>query len=152
MSFMPVKVFVDTNVLVYSRDNSEPEKNRPAMDWMKYLWKSRKGRLSFQVLQEFYYTVTTKLKPGMDKQSARDDVESLMAWGPSLIDDDIIRNAWILQDRFGFSWWDSLIVSAAQIMDCHYLLTEDLQQNQLVGDVRVISPFQLSPADLDAEA
>ena len=145
---MSVKVFVDTNILVYSRDASEPEKQQQATVWMKHLWSSRTGRLSFQVLQEFYATVTTKLKPGMNLQRARDDVESLSAWRPIQINGDVIKGAWFIQDRFKLSWWDALIVSAAQIGDCRYLLTEDLQENQKFGDVLVISPFLQPPEAL----
>ena len=59
---MGAKVFVDTNILVYCRDASEPEKQQKAMAWMTRLWETGCGRLSFQVLQEFYVTVTQKLK------------------------------------------------------------------------------------------
>ena len=145
---MSAKVFVDTNILVYSRDVSEPEKQQQAMDWMRHLWASRTGRLSFQVLQEFYATVTTRLQPGMDLQRARDDVESLFVWRPIPINGDVIKGAWLIQNRFKLSWWDSLIVSAAQIGGCLYLLTEDLQKNQEFGDVRVINPFFYSPEKL----
>lgn len=79
-------VFVDTNVLVYSRDASEPQKQEQAMAWMAHLWGTRQGRLSFQVLQEFYVTVTHKLKPGLDPESARNDVRSLLAWHPLSVD------------------------------------------------------------------
>ncbi len=146
---MSVKVFVDTNILVYSRDASEPEKQHQAMAWMKHLWGSRNGRLSFQVLQEFYSTVTTKLRPGMEPQNARDDVQSLFAWHPIPVSEDVIKRAWFIQDRFKFSWWDALIVSAAQIGDCSYLLTEDLHENQLLGNVRVINPFLHSPESIN---
>jgi predicted nucleic acid-binding protein len=149
---MSVKVFVDTNILVYSRDASEPEKQQQATVWMKHLWSSRTGRLSFQVLQEFYATVTTKLKPGMNLQRARDDVESLSAWRPIQINGDVIKGAWFIQDRFKLSWWDSLIVSTAQIGGCTYLLTEDLQKDQKLGDVRVINPFFYSPEKLGVVA
>ena len=146
---MNVKVFVDTNVLVYSRDASEPEKQQHAMAWMAHLWKSKTGRLSFQVLQEFYSTVTNKLKPGMDLQSARNDVQSLFVWHPIPVDSDVVKGAWFIHDRFKLSWWDSLIVSAAQNGDCHYLLTEDLQENQQFGDLQVINPFLSSPESLN---
>ena len=115
---------------------------------MKHLWKSRSGRLSFQVLHEFYATVTTKLKPGMDIQKAREEVESLSAWCPIQINSDIIKGVWFIQDRYKLSWWDSLIVPAAQVGDCKYLLTEDLQNDQKLGEVRVINPFKYSPATL----
>ena len=146
---MSVKIFVDTNVLVYSRDASEPEKQPQAMHWMKQLWSSKTGRLSFQVLQEFYSTVTTKLQPGMNPQNAREDIQSLFAWHPIPVNIDVIKGAWVIQDQFQISWWDSLIVSAAQNGDCRYLLTEDLQENQKFGDVSVINPFLYSPEALD---
>jgi predicted nucleic acid-binding protein len=141
---MSAKVFVDTNVLVYSRDASETEKQPQAISWMKSLWASQTGRLSYQVLQEFYSIVTTKLQPGMKPQSAREDVQSLIAWNPIPVNYDVIKGAWSIQDRFHLSWWDSLIVSAAQIADCKYLLSEDLQDDQVHGEVRIVNPFSRS--------
>ena len=75
---MSAAVFVDTNVLVHSRDASERDKHNRARAWMAYLWGSRTGWLSFQVLQESYVTLTYKLDPGLDRASARDDVRSLL--------------------------------------------------------------------------
>jgi len=145
------RFFVDTNVLVYSRDESEPQKQKQAMDWMTHLWNTGKGRLSFQVLQEFYITVTEKLKPGLDFDRARSDVRSLLSWNPIPVDDRVIEGAWLVQDRYRFSWWDSLIVSAAQATDCRYLLTEDLRGTQEIGKVKIVNPFVVSPKSL-AEA
>jgi predicted nucleic acid-binding protein len=145
---MTVRVFVDTNVLVYSRDASEPEKQKQAMSWVAHLWSLQTGRLSFQVLQEFYATVTQKLQPGMDPQSARDDIRALFSWRPIPIDARIMEGAWPIQDRYKLSCWDALIVSAAQIADCRYLLTEDLQENQNFGNVQVINPFHHTPDSL----
>ena len=146
---MSVKIFVDTNVLVYSRDASETEKQPLAMRWMEHLWASKTGRLSFQVLQEFYSIVTTKLRPGMAPQSAREDVQALIAWRPIPVGLDVIKEAWFNQDRFQLSWWDSLIVSAAQIGSCNYLLTEDLQEGQIIGSIRILNPFLHSPESFD---
>ncbi len=133
---MTERVFVDTNVLVYGRDASEPTKQKQAMAWLARLWSEKTGRLSFQVLNEFYVTVTNKLQPGMDPQSAREDVRSLLAWRPIPVDARVVEGAWRIQDRYKLSWWDALIVSAAQASDCRYLLTEDLQENrgQCQGD------------------
>ena len=80
---MSENIFVDTNVLVYSRDLSEPAKQPQALAWMNHLWTTRTGRTGFQVLQEFYVTVTQKLVPGLDQETAREDVRSLLAWGPN---------------------------------------------------------------------
>ncbi len=133
--------FVDTNVLVYARDAVEPKKQQRAHQWLEYLWKERAGRLSYQVLQEYYFTVTTKLSPGLSKDEARDDVLALEVWTPLAIDGNTLAGAWRIQDRFGFSWGDCLIVSAAQILSCDFLLTEDLQHNQSVAGITVIDPF-----------
>jgi len=138
-------VFVDTNVLIYCRDASEAEKQRRAMEWMKHLWTTRSGRLSIQVLQEFYAVVTGRLNPGLDPEIARADVRSLLAWKPVRIDTTVIEAAWLLQDRHSLSWWDALIVSAAQLVGCDYLLSEDLRAGQRFGKVVVIDPFQSAP-------
>ena len=145
---MTDRVFVDTNVLVYSRDASEPAKQKQAMGWMTRLWSEKTGRLSFQVLSEFYVTVTNKLQPGMDLQSAREDVRLLLAWRPIPVDALVVEEAWRIRDRYKLSWWDALIVSAAQVSDCRYLLTEDLQENRNMGNVEVINPFSTPPESI----
>ena len=76
---MAGETFVDTNVLVYSRDTSEIEKQQKARAWMAHLWMTRQGRLSYQVLQEFYVTVTEKLDPGLDRENAQREVRSLLS-------------------------------------------------------------------------
>lgn len=146
---MTAKVFVDTNVLVYSRDASEPQKQEQAMSWMAHLWRTRAGRLSFQVLQEFYVTVTEKLEPGLDRERARSEVRSLLPWRPISVDARVIEGAWLIQDRYKLSWWDAVIVSAAQVGDCRYLLTEDLQEHQKLDNVQVINPFTSTPQFLN---
>ena len=145
---MSGRVFVDTNVLVYSRDSTEAGKQRLALDWLTHLWKERAGRVSFQVLQEFYVTVTDKLDPGMDPATARRDVRSLLAWNPVPVDARMVEIAWTVQDRFSLSWWDALIVAAAQVADCGYLLSEDLQEGQEFGPLRVVNPFRTAPASI----
>jgi predicted nucleic acid-binding protein len=104
--------------------------------------------LSYQVLQEFYITVTAKLQPGLDPQDARNDVRSLLVWHPIGVNDRVLENAWLIQDRFQLSWWNALVVSAAQLADCRYLLTEDLQENLEFGSLRVTNPFHVEPKSL----
>jgi predicted nucleic acid-binding protein len=145
---MSATVFVDTNILVYRRDAGQGEKQARADAWMERLWAERNGRLSYQVLQEYYVTVTAKLRPGLDAEAARNDVRSLLAWHPIRVDAGVIEAAWVLQDRYKLSWWDSLIVAAAQVADCRVLLTEDLQDGQELGEVRVVNPFQHAPETL----
>lgn len=141
-------VFVDSNVLVYARDASHAVKQRQASVWMTELWRSRRGRLSFQVLTEYYVTVTRKLRPGLDEETARQDVRALLAWKPVSLDKRILEEAWRTQDRHGLSFWDALIVGAAQAGACRYLLTEDLQHQQRIGNVVIVNPFRSTPESL----
>lgn len=139
-------VFVDTNVLVYARDATETEKQPRAAAWVEQLWDAHRGRLSFQVLSELYVTLTTKLSPGLPVAEARAEVASLSAWGPVVADRRAIELAWRLQDRHSLSFWDALIVAAAQIAGCEQLLTEDLTDGADYDGVVVIDPFAHSPA------
>jgi predicted nucleic acid-binding protein len=141
--------FVDTNVLVYCRDRSEAEKQPRAEEWLAHLWNTGAGRVSMQVLNEFYVTVTQKLRPGLDPLNARDDVRSLLAWQPLHLDPLAIEEAWGIQDRYGASFWDSLIVAAALRTGSRYLLSEDFRDGQLLDGLRVVDPFRHRPQDLD---
>lgn len=145
---MTAPVFVDTNVLVYSLDQREPEKQDRAREWLDRLWATHRGRISFQVLQEFYVIVTRKLDPGLAAEAARKIVRALWAWQPVAIDERSFRAAWDIQDRFQLSWWDALIVASARSAQCSVLLTEDLQHGQDLDGLRVIDPFQVAPNDV----
>jgi len=90
-------------------------------------------------------TVTVKLDPGMDSERARSEVRSLLPCHPIPTDARVMEGAWRIQNRYGLSWWDALIVSAAQITNCQYPLTEDLQPDQKFDNVQVINPFLRSP-------
>jgi predicted nucleic acid-binding protein len=143
-----VPVFVDTNVLAYARDASEPEKQPQAAAWTEHLWRTRTGRLSFQVLQEYYATTTRKLKPGLSPEQARADVRDLLAWRPVPVGAEVLDEGWSVEDRYGLSWWDALIVAAARIARCDYLLTEDLQDGAELDGLRVVNPFRAAAGSL----
>jgi predicted nucleic acid-binding protein len=142
---MTARVFVDSNVLVYERDSSEPEKQPLAEAWVRRLWETRSARVSYQVLHEYYVNVTTKLKPGLTTDEAQRDVRDLMAWKPLALDWTILDGAFTVEHRFRLSFWDALIVSAAQRAECPYLLTEDLQSGQDFDGVVVLNPFEQGP-------
>jgi predicted nucleic acid-binding protein len=143
---MTAPVFVDTNVFLCALDRADLNKQVAARAWREELWKTRLGRISFQVLQEFYVKATQKWPAGRDK--ARAEVKDLLSWRPVAVDASILERGWKLQDRYQLSFWDALIVSAAKSIDCRYLLTEDLQANQDLDGIIVISPFLTDPASL----
>ena len=143
---MTATVFVDTNVLIYALDVADPKKHAAAQVWRSALWTSRQGRLSIQVLQEFYVKVTQKWPKTRDR--ARAEVQDLLAWHPVPMDHVLIELGWKLQDRFQLSFWDSLIVAAAKTAGCRYLLTEDLQPGQNLEGVLVTNPFLTPPSSV----
>lgn len=139
------EVFVDTNVLVYARDLSQGDKQARAAAWISWLWASRRGRVSVQVLNEYYVTVTRKLRPGLLREEARADVRGLHLWRPVGVDGAILERAWRVEERWGLSWWDALIVAAALEVGCGTLLSEDLQEGARFDDLVVVNPFRHAP-------
>jgi predicted nucleic acid-binding protein len=146
---MSAPIFVDTNILVYALDAGAGEKQRQAAAWTESVWRGGRGRVSTQVLHEFYVTVTQKLRPGLDRSAARVEVRGLMSWRPVQLDEVMLESAWDVQDRFQLSFRDALIVAAARAAGCGYLLTEDLQDGQVLDDLRIVNPFLHQPAEAE---
>ena len=143
---MTEPVFVDSNVLVYAFDEANPVKQRAAQNWRAVLWRSRLGRVSFQVFSEFYVNVLRVRKNAA--QEARDEIRDLLAWRPIQIDAALLEGGWAVQDRYKLSYWDGLIVAAAKASSCRYLLSEDLQTGQDFDGVIVVNPFLTNPSQL----
>jgi predicted nucleic acid-binding protein len=143
---MSASVFVDTNVLVYWIGGDDPAKQQKAAIWIEELWKSRGGRVSFQVLQEFL-VASTRGKPEIADR-IRAEVRNLLAWRPVPVDPALLERAWKIQDRYGLNFWDAVIVSAARAASCQWLLTEDLQPDETLDGVTVVNPFLRTPEEL----
>ncbi len=138
-------VFVDTNVLISAEDGAEADKQHSALDWIERLWRARSGRLSTQVLNEFYVNVTRKLKPAMPQGDARARVRRYAAgWNPWQIDHATVETAWAMEARHGLQYWDCLVLAAAQHSGCTLVLSEDMQHEGRYGAVQVINPFLAS--------
>jgi predicted nucleic acid-binding protein len=143
---MTAPVFVDTNIFIYHLDEADPKKFQASRLWLAELWKSRRGRVSFQVLQEFYSTAIKKW-PALGTE-IRAEIRDLLDWRPVAIDAEILESGWRIQEQYQLSFWDSLIVAAAKAASCRYLLTEDLQADQDLGGVLVVNPFRSDPGDI----
>ena len=142
-------VFVDTNVLLYAVDPRHPGKQARAQAWLQQCWQRGCARISTQVLNELFANLR-RVAPSMAVEDARRLVREYRAWTPWIVDDDTVDTAWHLQDRFTLSYWDALMVAAAQQQACTLLLTEDLQHDQLIDGVRILNPFLVGPDILDA--
>jgi predicted nucleic acid-binding protein len=140
-------LFVDTNVFIYTRQAGEPAKQRLARAWIDHAWREQSGRTSMQVLSEYYVNVTRKIDPPRDPHDAWDDVKALMTWNPMPVDQALLQAGRDVEARYQLSWWDSLIVAAAQLQGCSLLLTEDLQDGATYGGVLVRSPFTLAVSE-----
>jgi predicted nucleic acid-binding protein len=144
------KFFFDTNILIYYLDTAEPTKHAAARRWVAAVWKSRRGAISWQVLNEFYSNMTRKLRvPGPAVRGAL--VEVYSNWRPVTFDLPLLHRAWYWEDRASVSYWDALIVAAAESAGCRYLLSEDFQTGRKFENLTVVNPFLADPNDFDFE-
>jgi predicted nucleic acid-binding protein len=143
---MTAPVFVDSNVFLYALDDADRKKQQAARNWRAELWKSRRGRVSFQVLGEFYVNAVRKQPAARDE--VRAEVRDLLAWNPVIADAVLLEQGWKIQDRYQFSYWDALIVAAAKVCGCRYLLTEDMQSGQKLDGIEVVNPFLRGPESI----
>ncbi len=133
--------FIDTNILVYANDLNAGRRHQIANDVMQACWTEGKGRLSIQVLNEFFVTVTRKLSPGMAPEKAWEQCVLLCAWNPIGLDVQVMEEGWRVHRRYQFSWWDSLIIAAALLSRCEVLYSEDLAAGQVIEGLRILNPF-----------
>lgn len=138
---MKDKIFLDTNILVYLQNHSEPQKQIHCRKVLNALEAKTAFVLSTQVLQEFYMVMTRKL--GADPVQIKSIIQQFRKFEVVLIDGDVIVGAIDLSVLNQISFWDALIVAAAQKANCSTVLTEDLNEGQNIGGVRIVNPFHL---------
>jgi predicted nucleic acid-binding protein len=133
------RTFLDTNVLVYAEDESEPVKRKKAVALILEHKRQRTGVVSLQILQEFFATVTRKLK--LDAGIARYKVEfhSRFVVGEPTVPD--ILAAIDIHRLHSFSFWDALVLRMAKQTGCRVLLSEDMRHGQEFDGVKIINPF-----------
>jgi predicted nucleic acid-binding protein len=136
---MSDKCFVDTNVLVYAHDRSAGAKHQSAQVLLEQLWDSGSGVLSTQVLQEF--CVNLRHKAG--RPLPADEVRRLIqdCWKVVGNTTESILQALDIEARYKISFWDALILQAAESSGAAVLYSEDLASGQKYGSVRVVNPF-----------
>jgi predicted nucleic acid-binding protein len=133
--------FVDTNVLVYAFDKSNSPKKRAAQKLLNELMETDLLRVSTQVLQELFVTLTRKVSQPCSIEEAMAVLEDLTAWPLVIVDYAAIRSAAGLADQAKISFWDALIIVAASRAGAAVLYTEDLNDGQEILGVRICNPF-----------
>lgn len=136
---MSVPAFVDTNILVYADDGADPVKRERAQNLIREVVRERSGRLSLQVLQEYFSAATRKL--GMAADLARRRVELYSRLDVVRLEPVDLLGAIDLHRLYSFSIWDALIIRAATISGCRRLYSEDLQAGFRIENLEIVNPF-----------
>ncbi|MGI8726235.1 MAG: PIN domain-containing protein [Solirubrobacterales bacterium] len=138
---MPEKAraFVDTNVFVYALDDAEPDKRDRARSLLAE--EHEAAVVSTQVLGELYVTATRKLEKPLRKAEAREAISWLSELPVVAVDAGLVDRAAEISDLSQLSYWDGLIIAAAESSGCERLLSEDLSDGQVIAGVRIENPF-----------
>ena len=138
---MSVEVFVDTNVLYYANTDSNDPRHALARRQVERLWDTPgQAAASVQVLQELHVHLVRKA--GLSPQQSAQRVSHYLVW--RVIDNDrvLLTAAFEVQTRWQLSFWDSLIVVAAQRSGASVLWSEDMADGQQFGTVRIVNPLR----------
>ena len=140
MSAEQMLEFVDTNILIYAYDESAGARHTRAQALVAELWRSRRGCLSVQVLQEFYVAGARKLIqiPPADLRVILNDIALWQIHTPTAPD---VLAAVDLHERYQISFWDAMILQSAARRGCRVVWSEDLNAGQIYRGVRVVNPF-----------
>ena len=142
MSFMSDKCFVDTNILMYAHDASAGAKHDRAKALVEELWRDRTGVVSTQVLQELAVNLRRKAGRPLDAKATRDIVTDYLTWQVVVNSGESILDALDLEARYRISFWDALVLQAANASGAEVLYSEGLSDRQTYGSVRVVNPVR----------
>ena len=142
------RAFLDTNILVYAYDTHEPEKQMMAQAILAEGIKKENLVLSVQVLGEFFNVVTRHIKSPMSPDEAQDVIKTISLLPVQDIDLNMVNRAIDTHRIYQISYWDSLIVAAAERMDCTTILSEDLNDGQMYHDILIRNPLKSALQDV----
>lgn len=142
-----MRVMVDANVLIYTRDFRDPTKQRVATSWISALAERDAAVVNLQVLNEVCQVALRKLRH-ISPIDVRSWVADLTFFGDTPIDADVAEAAWPIHMRYGLDWFDCLILSSADALGCSHVLTEDMGSPRQVGPLSLVNPFGASPRDI----
>jgi predicted nucleic acid-binding protein len=139
---MSDKYFVDTNILMYAHDASAGAKHDRAKGVVEGLWRDRSGVLSTQVLQELCVNLQRKVGRVLDSKAVREIAADYLTWQVVINDGNSVLSALELQEKHQISFWDALVIHAAQTAGVSILYSEDLSDGQQYGGVHVQNPLK----------
>jgi predicted nucleic acid-binding protein len=139
---MSAVTFVDSNILIYAHDLDAGVKRERAVARLRELWDAGTGRLSVQVLQEFYVNATKKLSTPVARSTAREVINTYGAWIHRATTVETVTRAADIADMARISFWDALIVASAEEVDAEEILSEDLNEGQAIAGIRITNPLK----------
>ena len=133
------RVFFDTNVIVYSHDDGSPRKRDTARTLIRDAFADGTGVVSGQVLGEAFVTLTKKI--GVEADAAADEIAKYSGFKVVEISSSLVLRAIQIKLECQISYWDALIIAAAEAASCEIVWSEDLGDGQTYGSVTVKNPF-----------
>ena len=133
--------FVDTNILLYAHDRDAGSKHDGAKQLLIDLWNEGNGCLSAQVLQEFFVSVTKKIPQPLSTSIGREIMRIYLPWVRVATDGEMAIRASEIADTWQTSFWDGMIIAAAERSGAAELLSEDLQSGQRIAGILVTNPL-----------
>jgi predicted nucleic acid-binding protein len=135
-------ILIDTNVLVYVYDLSEPEKRERALETLERVRGAGMGVLSAQVLSELYNVVTRKLEPPISPEEADGQLRALArVWPVVPVTSVVVFEAVRGVREYQLSFWDAQIWAAARLNHLSTVLSEDFNSGAVIEGVRFVDPF-----------
>lgn len=141
---MSARCFVDTNILMYAHDTSAGAKHARAKAVIEDLWRDRSGVISTQVLQELSVNLRRKSGRPLDLKATREIVTDYLSWEVVVNTGESILEALEIEARYRISFWDALVIQAAETAGAPVLYSEDLSDGQMYGTVRVVNPLTVN--------
>ena len=138
---MSDRYFIDTNILMYAHDKAAGAKHERAKALVEQLWHERTGVVSTQVLQELTVNLRRKAGKPLDAKATREVIADYLSWQIVVNGADAILDAIDLEERYRVSFWDALILQAAQASGAEILYSEDFSEGQRYGSLRVTNPL-----------
>ncbi len=141
---MPDREFIDTNVLVYAYDRHDPAKHSQAQELLTRGIENETAVLSVQVLSEFFMVVTRRIPNPLSIEEVEEVMDLVRILPVVELDWAMVRRAIDTHRQYGITYWDSLIVAAAERVGCARILSEDLNPGQSYHGIVVVDPFGVS--------
>lgn len=138
------RFFIDTNILLYAIDQRNAEKSEMARRLIDGLSSREAIVISPQVINEYCNVIRAKFRhiPIAEVQTM---IKSMESWCTAETSAATALAALDLQTQMHVRFYDAVLLASARAARCTHFLSEDLQHDRLIGDMRILNPFMIAP-------